>query len=60
VGGRVVSDDARQVKALSGWNCTLKCTAEYKPGVQYSAVSWYKVKTVLFKSDFMKVAASGS
>ncbi|KAM4579855.1 CD83 antigen [Odontesthes bonariensis] len=42
VGGRVVSD-ARQVKALSGWNCTLKCTAEYKPGVQYSAVSWYKL-----------------
>ncbi|XP_041844565.1 CD83 antigen [Melanotaenia boesemani] len=42
--GRAVSADMEKVEALSGWNCTLKCSATYKPGVHYSAISWYKLR----------------
>ncbi|KAK9514373.1 hypothetical protein VZT92_027845 [Zoarces viviparus] len=31
-----------EVRAALGENCTLQCTAAYKPGVQYRAVRWYK------------------
>lgn len=42
--GRAVSADIERVEASSGWNITLKCTANYKPGVNYSAISWYKLR----------------
>ncbi|KAM9722612.1 CD83 antigen [Menidia menidia] len=41
--GGVLAGDACQVGALSGRNCTLKCTAEPKAGVRYRTVVWYKL-----------------
>ncbi|XP_013880028.1 CD83 antigen [Austrofundulus limnaeus] len=40
--GRAVREDAAEVSSVSGRDCTLRCTAEQKPGVQYMAVRWYK------------------
>ncbi|KAM7421611.1 hypothetical protein PAMA_015656 [Pampus argenteus] len=39
----LASQDMLEVKSVSGADCILLCTAEYKPGVQYRAVRWYKV-----------------
>ncbi|XP_024123878.1 CD83 antigen [Oryzias melastigma] len=42
--GRTLVADIPEVTALSGWNITLQCIAEFKQGVPYLAVSWYKVE----------------
>ncbi|XP_047455301.1 CD83 antigen [Mugil cephalus] len=42
--GMTLSEDMEVVEALSGDDGTLRCTANPKPGVQYMAVKWYKVR----------------
>ncbi|PWA24929.1 hypothetical protein CCH79_00015452, partial [Gambusia affinis] len=39
---RAVSEDMVEVFTLSDQDATLRCTARQIPGVQYSAVRWYK------------------
>ncbi|XP_044062927.1 CD83 antigen [Siniperca chuatsi] len=41
--GLAVREDVLEVKSVIGADCTVQCTAEYKPGVQYMALRWYKV-----------------
>ncbi|XP_070821686.1 CD83 antigen [Chaetodon trifascialis] len=41
--GTPVLERLLQVQASFGADCSLQCTAESKPGVQYRAVRWYKV-----------------
>ncbi|RVE63071.1 hypothetical protein OJAV_G00163180 [Oryzias javanicus] len=36
--------DIPEVTAPSGWNISLQCTAEFKKGVPYLAVGWYKLE----------------
>ena len=55
--GMSVSKDMMEVVTYSGSDTPLQCTARYKPGVQYRAVRWYKVKINLFHGVFMKAAA---
>ncbi|XP_017284005.1 CD83 antigen [Kryptolebias marmoratus] len=43
--GRAVGEDAPEVSSVSGRDCSLQCTATQKPGVQYMAVRWYKLRT---------------
>ncbi|XP_062278752.1 CD83 antigen [Scomber scombrus] len=40
--GASVSGDVMEVQTVSGEDCPLRCTARNKPGVDYSAVRWYK------------------
>ncbi|XP_045901315.1 CD83 antigen isoform X1 [Micropterus dolomieu] len=42
--GAPVQEEMPEVKSVVGADCTLQCTAKSKPGVQYSALRWYKVK----------------
>uniref|UniRef100_A0A3B5LCZ5 Ig-like domain-containing protein n=1 Tax=Xiphophorus couchianus TaxID=32473 RepID=A0A3B5LCZ5_9TELE len=42
---RADSEDMLVVSTLSDQDSTLRCTARQIPGVQYSAVRWYKVRT---------------
>ncbi|XP_004078388.1 CD83 antigen [Oryzias latipes] len=41
---RTVVADTPEVRAPTGWNISLQCTAELKQGVAYLAVSWYKLE----------------
>uniref|UniRef100_A0A1A8CHE8 Ig-like domain-containing protein n=2 Tax=Nothobranchius TaxID=28779 RepID=A0A1A8CHE8_NOTKA len=42
--GRTIRENHVEVTCPSGQNCTLRCTAEPKDGVQYTAVRWYKLE----------------
>lgn len=42
--GAAVKEDTPEVVVLSGEDSILPCKAKFKPGVQYLAVRWYKVK----------------
>ncbi|XP_059195212.1 CD83 antigen [Centropristis striata] len=42
-GSMSVSDKVLEVESSVGEDCVLQCTTKPKPGVQYSAVRWYKV-----------------
>ncbi|XP_070692247.1 CD83 antigen [Pempheris klunzingeri] len=42
--GASVSGDSLEVKTTLGADVVLQCTAGFKPGVQYRAVRWYKVR----------------
>lgn len=43
-----VTERVLDVKSVVGADCTLPCTAELEPGVQYVAVRWYKVRLKVF------------
>ncbi|KAI3361260.1 hypothetical protein L3Q82_012930 [Scortum barcoo] len=38
------AEELLEVKSVLGDDCTLRCTAKHKPGVEYMAVRWYKVR----------------
>lgn len=41
--GMAVTAAVLEIQSVFGADCALKCTAQYTPGVQYTAVRWYKV-----------------
>lgn len=41
--GKSLSDDPLPVRCAPGSDCFLRCTARFKPGVDYMALMWYKV-----------------
>ncbi|XP_019727381.1 CD83 antigen [Hippocampus comes] len=43
-GGWARSEEVHIVWGVLGDNCSLPCTAQVKPGVQYLSVSWYKME----------------
>uniref|UniRef100_A0A3Q2XJE2 Ig-like domain-containing protein n=1 Tax=Hippocampus comes TaxID=109280 RepID=A0A3Q2XJE2_HIPCM len=43
-GGWARSEEVHIVWGVLGDNCSLPCTAQVKPGVQYLSVSWYKLR----------------